>query len=189
MEQRADLVPSIAAIRALFGAAAASCALVTDSGDALVFVAADGAGAERIVGVELPLNRGIAGWVAMTDQAISIREVRRDGRFAKDVAEATEYVPDALLAVPIPMPHGETAGVIEVLDPATDFSSGWPLAVLGTCATLLGIQLASESSDGSAIAPTDGLTGLAADISRRGGEDLAADVLTAIARHLDEDGR
>ena len=87
---RPDLSSAVAAVRDLFGAAAASCALVEDAGDRLTFVAASGAGADRILGVQLPVGRGIAGWVAMTDQAIAVRDVASDTRFARDVAEATE---------------------------------------------------------------------------------------------------
>lgn len=180
------------AIRALFGAAAASCALVTDSGDRLVFVAADGAGADRIRGVELPVGRGIAGWVVMADQAIAVSDVARDTRFARDVAEATEYVPNVVLAVPIPLPDGEVGGVLEVLDPATDISSGWPLAVLGTYATLVGLLLADRgagtlSEPGGPPSLDDALAALA----RRGpeGTALATEVLSAVATYLDTSGR
>lgn len=193
MEQRPHLVSSVVAIRALFGAAAASCALVTDSGDRLVFVAADGAGADRIQGVELPIGRGIAGWAVMADQAIAVRDVVRDTRFARDVAEATEYVPNVVLAAPIPLPDGEVGGVLEVLDPATDIASGWPLAVLGTYATLVGLLLADDG--GRSVIPgkaeSRGLDAVVADLSGRGpdGARLATRVLSAVTDYLDEGGR
>jgi signal transduction protein with GAF and PtsI domain len=193
MEPPSQLVSSVAAIRALFGAAAASCALVTDTGDRLVFVAADGAGADRIRGVELPIGRGIAGWVVMADQAIAVRDVVRDSRFARDVAEATEYVPNVVLAAPIPLPDGEIGGVLEVLDPATDIASGWPLAVLGTYANLVGLLLAG--GDGLSEAPGEAdpqrLEDVVAELSRRGpdGARLATQVLSAVASYLDEGGR
>lgn len=190
MEHRPHLVSSVAAIRALFGAAAASCALVTDSGDRLVFVAADGAGADRILGVELPIGRGIAGWAVMADQAIAVRDVVRDTRFARDVAEATEYVPNVVLAAPIPLPDGEVGGVLEVLDPATDIASGWPLAVLGTYANLVGLLLAGGPS-GAAEESDPRLEDVAAELARRGpdGARLATQVLSAVATYLDEGGR
>ena len=42
MNQEDDLLAAVAATRKLFGAAACSCALATDDGAALQFVAADG---------------------------------------------------------------------------------------------------------------------------------------------------
>lgn len=178
METRPDLVQGVAAVRDLFGAAAASCALVGAAGDRLTFVAASGAGADRIVGVELPVGRGIAGWVAMTDQAIAVRDVASDTRFARDVAEATEYVPTTVLAVPVSTARGDVLGVLEVLDPATDLSSGWPLAVLGTCASFVALLL-----DGSRTVPASDLAaGLAA--GDPGSTRHAAEVLSAVAAHL-----
>lgn len=191
MDAHPQLVASIVAIRALFGAAAASCALVADSGDRLVFVAADGAGADRIQGVELPIGKGIAGWVVMADQAIAVRDVVRDSRFARDIAEATEYVPNIVLAAPIPLPDGEVGGVLEVLDPATDIGSGWPLAVLGTYATLVGLLLAGgPAEDRDGLEERD-LEDVAAELAGRGQDEarLAWDVLSAVSRYLDEGGR
>lgn len=114
----AELRAGCAAIRDLFGAAACSCALIDDDGAALVFAAADGAGAAEITGVRLPVSRGIAGFVALSGQPVAIADVARDQRFARDVAEATAYVPTSVLAAPLYDAEGETLGVLEVLDPA-----------------------------------------------------------------------
>lgn len=131
---RPDLVASVAAIRSLFGAAACSCALVDDDDENLTFVAADGEGAAEIVGVRLPIGRGIAGWAVMSGQPIAVRDVQTDARFARDVAESTNYVPTSVLAAPLHDRDGEALGVIEVLDPTVDQASDWTLAVLGTLA-------------------------------------------------------
>jgi signal transduction protein with GAF and PtsI domain len=117
MTMTAELQAGVSATRALFGAAACSCALAAEDGAALRFVAADGVGAAEIIGVTLPVGRGIAGWVALTGQPIAVGDVTRDERFARDIAEATEYVPTSILAAPLLTPEGETIGVIEVLDP------------------------------------------------------------------------
>jgi signal transduction protein with GAF and PtsI domain len=137
-----DLLPTVQGIRSLFAAAACSCALVDDEGDALVFVAADGEGADQIIGLELPVGRGIAGWAVMSGQPIAIRDVRSDARFARDVAESTSYVPTSILAAPIFSRTGEVQGVIEVLDAGVDQGSGWTLDVLGTMASQVGAFLA-----------------------------------------------
>jgi GAF domain-containing protein len=134
-----DLNRSLAAVRALFGAAACSCALVDDDGAALTFVGADGQGAAEITGVQLPIGRGIAGWAVMSGQPIAVRDVQSDARFARDVAEATHYVPTSVLAAPLHDDEGETIGVIEVLDPSVEQAGDWVLAVLGT----LAVQIAT----------------------------------------------
>ncbi len=103
----------VSALRRELGAAACSVALV--DGSELVFVAADGAGAEDVVGLRIPVSRGIAGWVTVSGQPIAVADVRGDGRFDRETAEQTGYVPTNILAVPIE--GDDTAyGVLEVLD-------------------------------------------------------------------------
>lgn len=104
--------------RLLFGSAACSIALLTEDESHLTYVAAAGEGADQIVGVLLPINRGIAGWVVSSGQPIGIADVQRDARFERAVAESTGYVPHAILAVPVEGSAGDTLGVIQVLDPA-----------------------------------------------------------------------
>lgn len=96
--------------------AACSVAALDEAGGELRYVAAAGAGALEIVGTRLPSGRGIAGFVAGSGQGLSVSDVRRDARFAHDVAEATGYVPTALMAVPISA-GDDTLGVLTVLDP------------------------------------------------------------------------
>jgi len=109
---------ALAAVRSLFGAAACSLALLDEGGERLRFVAADGAGAEAIEGTDLPVTRGIVGWVALSGEPIAVAEVAADARFARDVAEATDYLPSVILAAPLPGVDGDVLGVLEVLDPA-----------------------------------------------------------------------
>ena len=137
MALRPDLARPLASVRALFGAAACSCALVDDEGGTLRFVAADGEGAAEILGVEMPVGRGIAGWAVMSGQPIAVRDVAADPRFARDVAESTHYVPTSILAAPMFDSGGEVLGVVSVLDPSVDQAGDWTLAVLGTVTTLV----------------------------------------------------
>jgi GAF domain-containing protein len=144
-----ELQRTVASLRSVFAAAACSCALVEDDGASLRFAAADGAGADLIVGVPLPVTRGIAGWAAMSGEPIAVSDVDRDTRFARDVAESTNYVPRTILAAPIDS-DGEVLGVLEVLDPRTGGSdTGHDLAVLGLVASQLAVVLrwGEEASD------------------------------------------
>jgi GAF domain-containing protein len=132
----------VAQVRTVFGAAACSFARVEPDGASLRFVAADGAGSEAIVGVTLPLSRGIAGWVAMSGEPIRIANVASDSRFARDVAESTDYVPRDLVAAPVVDDTGETVGVLEVLDPTLETAdAAQSLVVLGLVGRMLGTVL------------------------------------------------
>lgn len=122
----ADFGQVVQQVRDRLAAAACSCALVTDDGG-LQYVAADGEGAAEILGVRLPAGRGLAGWAATSGQALGVRDVRTDPRFARDVAESTGYVPDDLLVAPFFAPDGAVRGVLTVLDPDRDVSSVLPL--------------------------------------------------------------
>jgi signal transduction protein with GAF and PtsI domain len=135
-----ELARAAAGVRALMNAAACSIALVEPDGAKLRFAAADGAGSTLITDVVLSLDRGIAGWVALSGQAIAVSDVQGDSRFAREVAEATDYIPETILAVPLIDDHGATLGVLEVLDPEPGSSDTAEL--LDLLATV-GVQVAS----------------------------------------------
>ena len=153
----------VEATRGLFDAAACSIALVDDDGSTLRFVASDGAGADEIVGVTIPVSRGIAGWAAMSGQPIAVRDVHTDARFARDVAESTHYVPTAIYAAPLLDAEGEVLGVMSVLDPVVDESSDWTLSVLGTIAGLTALLATSVADTPQATQP---LAQLGSDVLR-----------------------
>jgi GAF domain-containing protein len=99
----------------LFGAAASSIALVNEKQQMLEFRVASGIGREEVVGMRIPLDQGIAGYVAMTSQPMAISNVQQDPRFAQETAEKTGYVPRSILAMPL-LSNDRVIGVIEVLD-------------------------------------------------------------------------
>jgi GAF domain-containing protein len=111
-----ELLKSIVEAAArIFGAAAASIMLVNESEGVLEFKVAHGVGSEDLVGVRIPLNQGIAGYVAMSGQPISISDVAQDTRFNRDFAKSTGYVPRSILATPL-LAGERVIGVMEVLD-------------------------------------------------------------------------
>ena len=157
---------SVQATRALFAAAACSVALVDDDGDTLTYVVADGAGAAEIVGVTIPVGRGIGGWAAMSGQPIAVRDVQSDARFARDVAESTNFVPSAILAAPLMTPDGEVIGVTSVLDASVDEASDWTLHVLGTLASHMAMLVTSARDAQPATPEEAGLGGLGREVLR-----------------------
>jgi hypothetical protein len=168
-----ELGAVVSTTRALFGAGACSCALVDDSGDVLEFVAAAGRGAEAIVGTTLPVSRGLAGWVVLSGQPIAVADVGADARFARDVAEATEYVPETVLA-----PRGPPSSRLAELT-----STAAELAVLVATAQHASaiVRLA-----GRGVADPSGVGQLVEELN--GGQDatqLAREVVRAVSTFLE----
>ena len=111
-----DLLQSIVdAAARIFGAAAASIALVDEKQQALEFKVAYGVGNEDVVGMRISLDSGIAGYVVMTGQPIAISNVQQDARFNREFAKSTGYVPRSILATPL-LWGDRVIGVMEVLD-------------------------------------------------------------------------
>jgi len=138
-------------------------ALVDEDGAVIGSAPRSVPGADQIVGVTIPVSRGIAGWAAMSGQPIAVRDVQTDARFARDVAESTNYVPTAIYAAPMLDAEGEVLGVLSVLDPVVDESSDWTLNVLGTIAGLIALVSAAPSGTPTSAQP---LAQLGSDVLR-----------------------
>lgn len=123
--------------------AAASVSIARVDGHELVFVAAEGEGAEAILGTRMPVGEGLAGYVALSGQALEVAHVVDDPRFAREVAEATGYVPDAILLAPAVGPAGEVVGVLSVLDRRRDDGGGHALEMAGHAAEVAAALLAA----------------------------------------------
>lgn len=111
-----ELLQSIVnAAARIFGAAAAAILLVNEAEQTLVFHVEFGNKQPGLIGRRVPFNKGIAGYVAMTGQAIAVSNVLQDTRFNADFAKSTGYVPDSILAAPLLLGE-QVIGVLEVLD-------------------------------------------------------------------------
>ncbi|MFH7336771.1 GAF domain-containing protein [Streptomyces hygroscopicus] len=121
-----ELLQSVVDVaRAIFGAQASSVFLLDEEAGELVFRAVSGRGEEFLVGRRFPAGRGIAGWVAVSGEPIVVDDLADNPSFDRSLAQSTDYVPDALMAVPLV--HGERVlGVLEVLDPAEQARSSLP---------------------------------------------------------------
>jgi len=141
-ETHVELLAAIAeAARAIFDAKAASIFLLDEETDELVFEATVGEGSDKLVGTRFPSSAGIAGFTLVTRQPLILDDVASDPRFARDVAEATGYVPQSITAVPLL--HGDrTLGVLEVLDrPSRPDDALKELDLLGIFATQAAVAL------------------------------------------------
>lgn len=169
--------------RRSFGAAACSLAVLEPDDEHLLFRAASGAGADEVVGLRLPVSRGIAGWVVSSGQPIAVSDVRADPRFAVDVAESTGYVPHVILAAPLTA-GGEPLGVVEVLDPRTEAADRLDLltALAAHAALLLSPDQRPLEPDPPALeALLPELHGLG-PAERRAAADLLAALLSYLGR-------
>lgn len=111
-----DLLKSIVETAArIFNAAAASIMLVNEAENVLEFKVAFGKSNQDLVGTKIPMDKGIAGYVVMTGQPLTISNVRQDSRFNQAFAESTGYVPSSILATPL-LVDDRVIGVMEVLD-------------------------------------------------------------------------
>jgi len=149
--------------RVCLGAASVSIATVADDG--LRYVAADGRGADGIVGTLLPPGKGIAGFVAATGQSLTVRDPTSDPRFARDVGERVGYVPAEIQCIAILDREGDVIAVLSLLDrtsaaPSTESSGGQRAleAIVDIAATLLDNAVVEDETlmhRFSALPPTE----------------------------------
>jgi Nif-specific regulatory protein len=66
--------------------------------------------------LRLSLDRGIAGWVARTGEAVRIADASKDDRFDASVDKTTGYTTRSILAVPIREEGRAVRGVVQVLN-------------------------------------------------------------------------
>lgn len=169
-----DLLRSIVtAATRIFGAAGAAIMLVDDDEESLVFRVAIGDAAEDIVGVRIPIDKGIAGYVAMTGQAIAVSHTEQDARFNKEFAERVGYVPDSILATPL-LSGDRVIGVMEVLDKIDAASFGMQdMEIMGLFAQQAAMAIEqSQQRDQIGAALVEGLRLLAADQALPDSSDL-----------------
>jgi GAF domain-containing protein len=129
--------------RQLFGAAACSLALLSEDESELIYTVAAGEGADDVTGMRISSSQGIAGWVVQSGQPIAVSDLINDPRFARDTAERTGYVPQAILAVPVETPQ-RMLGVISLLDrDSRRPGAGQDMALLSLFADQAALALAS----------------------------------------------
>ena len=105
----------VTAAARIFGAAAATLLLVDDDGESLRFRVAVGRNPYEVLGMKIPISKGIAGYVAMTGQPIAVTHTEEDARFYASFAKSTGYIPESILAAPL-LSGDQVIGVLEMLD-------------------------------------------------------------------------
>lgn len=187
-EWEGQLVALCSTARVVLGAAAVSVARIDQDGDdgGLLYVAADGRGAEEIIGTRLPAGRGLAGFVVASGQSLAIDRVQDDPRFARDVAESTGYVPTSLLVVPIASGNGAVVGALSVLDRGESAASSADALEVASSFAVQAALVLPRVDLFVRLGPL--LVRAVADAVSTGDEDLAAGLRRLAARLPEPDG-
>ncbi len=179
-ESHRRLLQSVVGVaRAIFDAKAASVFLLDEDTDELVFEAVSGEGEGDLIGMRIPSSTGIAGWVLVTRQPLVVDDLSQDPRHARQAAEATGYVPSALVAVPL-LTDDRAIGVLSILDRGNADESF----------TLDEMSLLTLFADQAAIGLDLLRAGRKARSVAEGGDDERAAVVARLAELLgtDDDG-
>jgi GAF domain-containing protein len=96
-----------------------SLLLVDEEEQELVFVAVRSELRDRLLGHRIPLDTGIAGWVAMHQEPVIANDVHQDERFSSIVDKKTQFTTQSLLAVPL-VSRKKALGVIELVNKFSD---------------------------------------------------------------------
>ncbi|MDH4137774.1 MAG: GAF domain-containing protein, partial [Anaerolineae bacterium] len=113
----------------LFGAAGGSIALLEPSAltsgqtdPELVFWAAAGINATRILGMRMPVSEGVIGWVVREDETAVVPDAYADERFYPHVDQETDFRTHSILCAPL-RADGRVIGAIELVDVRQEYLS------------------------------------------------------------------
>lgn len=94
---------------------ASSLLLVTGEDGEMTFAAATGPVADKIKGMKIGAEQGIAGACARDRTTIAVSDVQKEPRFARDISKALGFETRSLLAAPI-LYKGDLCGVLEIVN-------------------------------------------------------------------------
>lgn len=119
---------------------AASLWLLDQSAQELELIAASGVGTQAITGYRLPLQHGIAGYVAQSGQMYLSADVSQDARHFEQVARLTGYNPRSMLCVPVEA-RGQIIGVMQALHQHVNWFDQNDLRLAYPIASAVGIAI------------------------------------------------
>ncbi len=96
-------------------AGAASLMLIDEEHSELVFEITHGSRGQMLRQQRIPLDEGIAGWVARHGRPVIANEARTDPRFSHRVDVRTGFLTQSIAAVPLKI-KGRVIGILEVLN-------------------------------------------------------------------------
>lgn len=125
-----------------FNAEAISIALVDARTQDLVFQVSVGTGSDQIVGLRLPSNEGIAGWVMRHNQAVRVNNVYEDDRFHRNADQRTGLHTQAMICAPLTV-RGNVLGTMQVLNPEAGLFTDDDLQFLQQLASMASSSIAN----------------------------------------------
>lgn len=99
----------------ILNAEASSLMLVDEERGELVFEIALGDKGEALQQARIPINQGIAGWVASHGTPVIVNDTSQDERFSHHLDAQTGFQTHSIIGVPLQI-KGKTIGVLEVLN-------------------------------------------------------------------------
>ncbi|MEJ2746607.1 MAG: GAF domain-containing protein [Anaerolineae bacterium] len=100
----------------LLHAEALSIALVDNQTNELVYQVAEGAGSAEIVGLRLPANQGLSGWVMQHMKPALVNDTSLDPRFHKLGDQRTGHMTHAMICAPVEF-QKKVLGTIQAINP------------------------------------------------------------------------
>ena len=132
-------------------AEAISIALVDKQTNELVYQVAEGIGAEEIVGLRLPGNQGLSGWVMKNSQAALVADTSLDPRFHHLGDERTGYETLAMICAPMIF-KGDVLGTIQAINPSEGPFTEEDLDVLVNLANIASTAIANAQQYARTVA-------------------------------------
>jgi PAS domain S-box-containing protein len=119
---------------------AASLALIDQQSQKIVFKAATGWVGDEVIGTELDIGQGVAGWVVREGRGVVVPLVQNDHRFDPETDRRTGYTTRAIACAPIRL-RGEVIGVLEAINPTSGVFDPDALLVLTGIGNLAGTAI------------------------------------------------
>lgn len=133
----------LAQMHEFLNAEAISIALVDRSTNELVYKASEGIGSNKIVGLRLPSNHGLSGWVMEHAEPVLVQNTSKDARFRERLGDKrTGYETRAMICAPIQF-KGNVLGTIQAINPIEGNFSERDLDVLVSLANIASSAIAN----------------------------------------------
>lgn len=115
--------------------------LQTDASQSfLTFSRTFGENSEILLGQQIPMGRGVAGWVAQHRQIVCINDVHQDPRWFEDFDEQSHFVTRSMLCAPL-VYHGTLTGVIEVINKRNEGFTQEDVSLLESVAAIISVAM------------------------------------------------
>lgn len=152
----------LAQMNDFLNAEAISIALVDTQTNELVYQVAEGIGAEEIVGLRLPSNQGLSGWVMQHSEPAFVPDTRLDPRFHHLGDERTGFSTLAMICAPMIF-KGEVLGTIQAINPIDGTFTEEDLDVVVNLANIASTAIANAQQYARTVAAESRYTSLFQD--------------------------